>query len=452
MQFVALSNFTIDPLERRLLLAGIPIQLSLQPTPLGAELTVFGTQDNDVISLARRDGKLQITHFRDSMIWTGVADTIRVEGLGGNDRITINSNIWTPVVLDGGDGNDTLVGGSGHDRLYGGTGRDLLYGGAGNDVLVSVGASKNDRNTGGAGLDSFWVDADAREMILDLSPEEEAAGAVHRIDAFVIGRTRKHGAPVYSRELAGQPLSDPALTGSAYGYRDFSDRPLFSRAGPQVDEVVQGKLGNCYLLASLGALALTDPQIIRQSIVDLGDGTYAVRLFDGDRPDYVRVDGDLPTDSRGRPAYAQLGRQDALWVAIFEKAYAQFRSETQSYTALEGGFMGDVFEDLGLRTSSKFDSNDGVKLLRWFNDELSAGHAVTFGTRDHIRGKLPVIEGHAYIVEKVLTDSRGKPTSVRLRNPWGTDGAGRDGNDDGFITLSATQLRQVFWFACVAHV
>jgi Ca2+-binding RTX toxin-like protein len=39
-------------------------------------------------------------------------------------------------VLDGGNGNDTLLGGNGADTLIGGTGNDILTGGKGGDVFV----------------------------------------------------------------------------------------------------------------------------------------------------------------------------------------------------------------------------------------------------------------------------------------------------------------------------
>jgi Hemolysin-type calcium-binding repeat (2 copies). len=40
------------------------------------------------------------------------------------------------VVLDGGDGNDTLYGGDGNDRLIGADGDDYLNGGSGADLFV----------------------------------------------------------------------------------------------------------------------------------------------------------------------------------------------------------------------------------------------------------------------------------------------------------------------------
>jgi serralysin len=64
-----------------------------------------------------------------------------INGLDGNDSII------------GASGNDTLAGGNDNDHLYGMSGSDKLDGGAGNDVLL--GGADADRLTGGAGSDVF---------------------------------------------------------------------------------------------------------------------------------------------------------------------------------------------------------------------------------------------------------------------------------------------------------
>ena len=39
-------------------------------------------------------------------------------------------------------------------------------------------------------------------------------------------------------------------------------------------------LGDCFLLASLSAIAAVDPKAIEDAITDHGDGTYSVRFFE----------------------------------------------------------------------------------------------------------------------------------------------------------------------------
>ena len=57
---------------------------------------------------------------------------------------------------------------------------------------------------------------------------------------------------------------------------------------------------------------------------------------------------------------------------------------------------------------------------------------------------MPLIGFHAYTVEAVNYDSAGVATSLRLRNPWGVDGAGSDGANDGYVTVTAAQALSCF--------
>lgn len=450
----------IQPLEGRTLLAGIPLGLSTLSTPLGNELRITGTNRSDVISISRaHNGGVNIrTGTGWSTTWTGKASTILIDGRAGNDKITVGSNIWTPCILYGGSGNDTLTGGTGNDRLYGGGGANSLNGGGGNDVMVGVGDG-TDRMSGGKGLDSFWLDASVRQAVTDLSAGEASAGAMHRIDAFDVATSGglrsisiSSARPTATATVGMQQLGDPALTGAASGYRTFSNDPLFSKFGPRPDDVIQGQLGDCYLLASLASIAKADPNVIRQQMVDLGDGTYAVQFNRDSVSTYVRVDSELPTTSWGGLAYAQLGAQKSLWVAIYEKAYAIFRRGDSNYASLAGGFMSDVYSDMGLSNNSTFTASSGQSLLAQLRDELGAGEAVTFGTQTRIAPGIPVIGGHAYSVDQVFADSSGNLTGLRLRNPWGIDGAGRDSSNDGYVTLTASQTISAFWFACTAQI
>ena len=90
-----------------------------------------------------------------------VANTklIRVSGLGGNDKLSLNESKGALPMADilGGNGNDLITGGSGNDQLSGGSGNDTLQGGAGNDVLI--GGDGNDLIDGGWGIDTALLGA-----------------------------------------------------------------------------------------------------------------------------------------------------------------------------------------------------------------------------------------------------------------------------------------------------
>jgi Ca2+-binding RTX toxin-like protein len=83
-----------------------------------------------------------------------------VSGNGGNDGLVAQKHVSAPLVLKGGDGNDTVVGGRGDDTLIGGAGADVLRGGSGDDVLK--GGAGTDRFFGGAGGDACEEAGEAR--------------------------------------------------------------------------------------------------------------------------------------------------------------------------------------------------------------------------------------------------------------------------------------------------
>ncbi len=83
--------------------------------------------------------------------------TLTMNGLGGADNISCTGNLAAivPLVLDGGDGNDTINGGNGADIIIGGNGDDTLDGNQGNDTVF-----------GGADNDTFvWDPGDGSDTI-----------------------------------------------------------------------------------------------------------------------------------------------------------------------------------------------------------------------------------------------------------------------------------------------
>src|SRR6185503_6834074 len=78
------------------------------------------------------------------------------------------------------------------------------------------------------------------------------------------------------------------------------------------------------------------------SVVDMGDGTYAVRLNYGPtHGTYIRVNADLPVYSGGGLAFTQASPIDSsIDTAITEKAYFSFWG---GYYNPGGGVPSDVF-------------------------------------------------------------------------------------------------------------
>ena len=350
----------------------------------------------------------------------GAGDDVLIGG-AGND------------ILKGGSGNNTLLGVAGDDALYGGPGRDRLDGGDGNDTLVSIDNNAGqDILQGGRGLDSFWIDEDLvagltkRDLIHDAETAE--AGNIHAVRNF------KNGA---DRTLDGDDIADPT---DGANYKRFSG-PLFSSAGPSRDDIKQGSLGDCWILAGLSATASKNANAIRQTVADLGDGTYAVKLGGS----YYRVDGDLPTGGFWQGyslTNAQTGAEKSLWVPIVEKAYAFHRKEgANTYASLKGGWSVEALRALGATDASIswYNKPNGQAALNYIAQQLGEGKVVGLGMTSP-GGGCPCVEKHAYAVIGINRNAAGEVTSVMLRNPWGTDGAGNDGSNDGYVTVTAAHL------------
>ena len=392
-------------------------------------------------------------------------------GSSGNDRIDGGTG---DDLLYGGTNNDVIFGGTGQDRLYGEDGNDVLYGGgdadrmdggAGNDTLVSVGGGI-DSLTGGAGFDSFWMDT--TDVLTDASAAETTFKHVHRISAFE-GYSYNGGSTVtpVSKELLGQDLADPWRTDLEmellYQKEDFSSKPLFASGGPTKEDVDQGGVGDCWLMAMLAGIAADDPDHIRQMVTDLGDGSYAVRFYRGGVAQHIRVDADLWVTSPGNPMYAGLGKENSIWVAVVEKAWAFFRQREGSYVSIAGGQSTDP-AFLGV-TSTPLPKGEPVTpaavaawhaagsptgltayyvkqtAINWLNQVKAARAAdkpVMIGAVAGISNSTALVANdpaipddidpytyrrgsHVYMVDKVLTNASGTPIGIKLYDPWGLE-------------------------------
>ena len=416
-RYLAWTRAVVEPLEGRRLMTAVPLAISETSMFGQTELRISSLYGNDHITVKQTSAGLLIGNTGG---WsTSVPPSfqqILIRGGRGTDSIIVDPSVQTDCTL------------------YGGNGKNLLQAGSGNDTLVSLG-STTDTLIGGAGRDSFWTDNSPREKILNLRADEIAGGDVHRVTVITGVASPKVRASAASSRLAQQaaePAVDPGL-----GYSNFSDHPLFSAAGPSPDDIFQGAVGDCYYLATLSAIAKVDPWRIRQSILDLGDGTFLVQFARGASKVYVHVDSELPTFSSGSLVYANFGAGSSMWVAIVEKAYVVFQGPP-AYAAIDGGWMDQAFASLGVSSADLSNPPSPIALLSEIAQELSAHRAVTYATSS-VSDNAPLLGGHAYSVDRVNVDAQGVPVSMTLRNPWGIDGAGNDGNDDGYVTVSAQQ-------------
>ena len=243
----------------------------------------------------------------------------------------------------------------------------------------------------------------------------------------------------------------PSLSGTGPYTYALAQGSLFGSTGqPQYQDVVQGELGDCYLLAALAELALRNPQAVKAIIVDNhdsltpGDDTYTVRFWNPHASawDYVTVDSKLPQDVNGTFALANMGQAlnaqtNALWVALIEKAYAQVnesgwldRPAINSYAALVSGWPNIALLDLTGKQGTQSALTSNIAVINAWN----ANGLVVFNTMQSPTDP-KVVENHSY----VLLNYNAGTGIFTIFNPWGING----GNDGGTFKPGILQFNWV---------
>jgi Ca2+-binding RTX toxin-like protein len=122
-------------------------------------VTVNGTTGNDIVDIVGAGTSVSVLGLAAKVDITNAEaqDTLTVNGLGGDDKITATTLAAgiVALTLDGGAGADTILGSQGADTLIGGDGDDFVFGDNGNDTAFL-----------GAGDDVFqWDPGDGSDTI-----------------------------------------------------------------------------------------------------------------------------------------------------------------------------------------------------------------------------------------------------------------------------------------------
>jgi Ca2+-binding RTX toxin-like protein len=135
---------------------------------------------------------------------------IIINGFGGNDTLTVDSNVALPTTIDGGTGDDTLTGGAGNDHLTGGEGHDTLAGHFGDDTYLFNAASTPESDSisevANEGVDTLTFSLVSSPVNLNL--ETSVVQSVH------LNRTVKLNAANTFENAVGGSGAD-TLTGNA---------------------------------------------------------------------------------------------------------------------------------------------------------------------------------------------------------------------------------------------
>ena len=112
-----------------------------------------------------------------------------------------------------------------------------------------------------------------------------------------------------------------------------------------VDDIKQGKIGNCYFLSAIAAMC-EFPRLISQTILSTEvstDGIYKVLMFIDGEFQIVYVDDYFPCIKGTNVLYFAKPNSFELWVVLLEKAWAKVNG---GYANIISGWPSDVFRAL----------------------------------------------------------------------------------------------------------
>ena len=137
----------------------------------------------------------------------------------------------------------------------------------------------------------------------------------------------------------------------------MSTRKLFPSTGPVLNDIRQGRVGDCYYVATLGAIAYANSDRIKESIVDMGDHTFAARFYNSDgNPIYVRVDDDIPLNASGGAIYAKSGTEGCIWQVRLSPFSSALGRRTWT-TASAIWLTSQAFSSRSIRPASSFEKS-----------------------------------------------------------------------------------------------
>jgi calpain len=201
---------------------------------------------------------------------------------------------------------------------------------------------------------------------------------------------------------------------------EFATNPQLFVDEAHPGDIIQGRLGDCWLLGALSAVA-TRIDLIKKIVIAYHPecGFARFRFFKNGEWHVVTVDDRIPCVSAGStwaPFASSCRDTNEMWVPLMEKAFAKLHG---SYGSLIGGNTNEGFVDLTGGFSETFEVRKDDKSL-WkiisnsINQRWLLGCACTGGAKDTGMG---ILTGHAYTILRALKFQGEK--LIQFRNPWG---------------------------------
>lgn len=299
------------------------------------------------------------------------------------------------------------------------------------------------------------------------SPSGVEQGALLRaLDGFTGGRQATDA--LMRGDIAPQQ-SVPAAGGKTAKAPAYTDQNLYGKGGPRASDIQQDSFGDCYFVATLGAVAQENPAAIRNAIsYDAKTQSFNVRLYDSagkartinvtqaEIADNVKQGGGSTMDNTGTTARG--------WPAVMETAFAKMNDSnpknglTEGYTAIRnGGWPADAMRTVTGNAGTEVKFSQGMFETRGTaldrmgnavatalkNDKPVTAWSVPERDSRSLWGQMTgaanpqdgLADNHVYTVQSIAKDANGV-WQVTLRNPWGHNMGVGEGKDQKSASMT----------------
>ncbi len=230
----------------------------------------------------------------------------------------------------------------------------------------------------------------------------------------------------------------------------INESPIANNISRDIDvspqDVKQGNVGDCFLLASLASLAAVNPEALNNIISHNSDGTYTIEFYSDDpsckktitiNDDFVNFKGAKisTNDDKGK------------WVALMEKAYATLFA-SGSLDNLNGGSPDKPLQHLtGLKYATYRQELVSFDFIKKCLEDKQPMVCSTYPTtkiqyfNNSMAEKL--LDNHSYAILATRVQENGKQ-QICLYNPWGHAEPENDGKDDGMFWMDYKDFKSSF--------
>jgi hypothetical protein len=186
-------------------------------------------------------------------------------------------------------------------------------------------------------------------------------------------------------------------------------------------QLYQGQIGDCFLISSIGEIAITDPADIKSMIQQNANGTETVRLYEPSmsrasvafQPEAVTVSNAFPSYSVDSGAGQDVvSGVKVIWPQVLEKAVATLDG---GYAAIaNGGSPVVAMEQLTGKAAVGY--APGKLSVTALESDITAKDLIVMDTANSASLPDGLVGDHAYMFGSLSASG-----SVQLLNPWGFD-------------------------------